>query len=254
MNRKKSILLLLSVCFVLLFAVHTEAAMSNKYYAATQKGTKVGSQKTFAIVPKKSSGQNGYDLYLTVGGQGVRRILSGIEPQVWTNGVYVYYSRETAMTSSGSFTGTIYRYNVVTGKSKKMIAGSRYTICGAYGDFLYMGHDNSADGIYLYCYNVRTGAKKFMYRRSQGSVQIADSRVLVQTNTGAQGNYPILIFNLSGTNKVKIANGCGAKIKNGYVYYVQWNQSTNKYHLKRCSLTGENKVTVSGWNSKYPTF
>lgn len=179
-------------------------------------------------------------------------ILSGVEAAFVTNGKVLYYSKPTKKLSAYSWRETIYCYNIKSKKSKKIISGTDYTVCGCSGTYLYCGNDNGADGVNLYAVNIKTKKKKHMVN-AVGSVAVSNGKVVTTTNSGAIGNYPIYVFNSNGSRKKKIADGCHATIKNGKIYFVRYNYASGKVRVYRCSLKGKNKKAVTGWCSSIPS-
>lgn len=179
-------------------------------------------------------------------------ILSGVDAGFATDGDVLYYSKPVKQINSFSWKNTVYCYNIKLKKSRKIVSGRDFVVQGCSGRYLYCGNNNGADGVNLYAVNVKTKKKKHMVN-TVGKVVVSDGKVLTTTNSGALGNYPIHVFNLNGSGKKKIAEGCHATIKKGKIYYARWNMKTNKFKVYRCSLKGNNKKAVTKWLSRTPS-
>lgn len=168
-----------------------------------------------------------------------------------SNGSVLYYvKRGKSPTQDYSFKNTIYRYLVKTGKKTRLASGKDYTVVQASKNYLYMGNDENADGVRLYAYNLKTKKKRFM-RSTAGKVCVGKTRVAADTNSGAVGNYPIYTFTLSGTGRIRIANGILLKAKGNQVYYYRY-QNSGKFRVYRCDWKGKHKKAVTGWVNEIP--
>lgn len=179
-------------------------------------------------------------------------ILSGVQSEFATDGDVLFYSKPVKQINSFSWKNTVYCYNIKSKKSRKIVSGRDFVVQGCSGRYLYCGNNNYADGVNLYAVNVKTKKKKHMVD-VVGKVVVSNGKVLTTTNSGAVGNYPIHVFNLNGSGKKKIADGCHATIKKGKVYYSRWNMKTNKFKVYRCSLKGSGKKAVTKWLSRTPS-
>lgn len=179
-------------------------------------------------------------------------LVSGVDAAFVTNGKVLYYSKPTKQINDYSWKNTIYCYDIKTKKSRKIVSGTDYTVRGCSGKYLYCGKDMEADGVKLYAVNVKTKKKKHMVDCVR-DVTIYKGKVLTTTNTGAVDNLPIHVFDLNGSGKKKIADGCNAVIKSGKVYYTRYSMKTNKFRVYRCSLNGKNKKAVTGWLDRVPS-
>lgn len=179
-------------------------------------------------------------------------ILSGVNADFVTNGKILYYSKPIKKINSYSWKNTIYCYNIKTKKSRKIVSGRDYRVCGCSGTYLYCGNDNGADGVNLFAVNVKTKKKKHMVN-TVGDVMISNGKVVTRTNTGSVGNYPVHVFNLNGSGKKKIADGCHVTVKKGKIYYSRYNMKTNKVRVYRCTLKGTKKKAVTKWLKQVPS-
>ena len=86
-----------------------------------------------------------------------------------------------------------------------------------------------------------------------GSVIVSKGKVMTTTISGDANNNPICVFDLNGSGKKKVAEGCSAVIKKGKIYYVKINLKTRKCKVYQCSLKGKNKKAVTGWLNRVPS-
>lgn len=179
-------------------------------------------------------------------------ILSGVEVAFVTNGDILYYSKPIKRIDGYTWRNTIYCYNIKTKKSKKIASGANFGIRECSGKYLYCGNEIMAAGVNLYAVNVKTKKKRHMVN-VVGSINIANGKVLTTTNAGSIGNDPIHVFNLNGSGKKKIADGCHATIKNGKIYYARWSMKKKRIKVYQCSLKGNHKKAVTKWVKYIPT-
>ncbi|MDO5155475.1 MAG: hypothetical protein Q4D51_05875 [Eubacteriales bacterium] len=168
-----------------------------------------------------------------------------------TDGKTLYYVACGKKVDDYRYQNTIYKYNIKTGKKSKVVSGTDYTILGCSGTYLYCGTDLYAGGVDLYAVHVKTKKKVYM-RDCAGSVDYIDNRIVVSTNTGAPGNYPIYSFKLNGTGKKKIADGGMIKTKGKLIYYFVIDEKNWKFKIYTCSATGKNKKAITGWIERIP--
>jgi hypothetical protein len=165
-------------------------------------------------------------------------------------GNILYYVQKGRAIDEDRFYNTVYKYNIKTGKSEKIVSGVDYVVCGFSRDYLYFGVENVED-IDLYALNLKTKKKKHM-SGAVGPVYVSKNKVITGTNSGDAGNYPIYSFNLDGTGKKKILSGSLLSVKNEKIIYCRVNEKTWKYKVYTCSISGKNKKALTGWSERIP--
>lgn len=208
--------------------------------------------KGVSFTAKRNSGsRNIYRIVREKNGKSTT-ILSGVEAAFVTNGDILYYSKPIRRIDDYTWQNTIYCYNTKTKKSKKIVSGANFGIRECSGKYLYCGNEIMAAGVNLYAVNVKTKKKNHMVH-AVGTIKIANGKVLTTTNAGSIGNDPIHVFNLNGSGKKKIADGCHATIKKGKIYYARWSMKRNKVKVYCCSLKGNHKKAVTKWLKRIPS-
>lgn len=168
-----------------------------------------------------------------------------------TNGKLVYYCKIKKKINSYETKNCIYKYDIKTGKKRKILSGRQYTVRGCSGRYLYCGIDEVADGIKLYSYDLKQKKKKYMIS-IVGSVAVYGNYVVTSTLSGDAGNSPINCFKLNGTGKKKICDGSFLKAEKGKLYYYVVRESDWKNKIYTCSFNGKNKKAITGWIKRIP--
>lgn len=169
-----------------------------------------------------------------------------------TNGKVIYYAERTREVSEESYWNTIYKYDFSSGKQTKLVAGSEYKVAACNGKYLYYGEDWVADGMKLYCMNLKTKKKKYM-RAGVGQILFCGKYVVVDTIAGDVDNYPIHLFGVDGKKKRKIANGILIRAKKNKIYYARVNLKNYRYKVYRYNIKKKKKVAVTKWVKVIPS-
>lgn len=230
---------------------------SDKYISSYDAGKDMSVKTENAIftlkLSKDGNGSGSYDIEIKKG-ETSKVIVSNICSDFVTNGRIIYYTKHTKPIDGYSWKNTIYCYDIKSGKKIKIISGTDYCVVGCSGKYLYFGTelDYGIAGIRLYALNMKTKKKKHLVDYAAKNIAVSNGKILVSPFSGELCNNAIYIFNNDGSGKKRIDNGCSGTIKNGKIYYYKLNVKNNKYRLFKCSLTGKNKKTVTGWTDEVP--
>lgn len=176
------------------------------------------------------------------------KILKKVNINYVANDKYIFYSKVYKNDRANrTYDSHIYRYNITTKKSTKIISGEEAEVWQCHGNYLYYGLAGSiGEGEQrLKIYNLKTKKNKSLYKYA-GSMQIAENRLLIKTVEGAgNNNRTSFLFHLNGSGKVKLPDSIYVRIKNKKVYYARVNDPTVGYYQKyTCSLNGKNQKAV----------
>lgn len=254
-DRKLSRILFLGIICVLLLLVlcnskNSEAA--GKYVSSMAWDSPIqAGNAVFVAKQQKVGSQYMSKIVIKVNGKS-RTLVSKTDAAFVTNGRILYYSKPIKKLNDFVWKKTIFCHNIRTGKSTKVISGKNYIVTGCSGKYIYFGVDNEADGIKLYALNLKSKKKKYMIDHV-GIVTVLKEKVITMINTGDMSNVPIHAFNLNGSGKKKIAEGCYVVYKKGKLYYAKCNAQRSKYKIYSCSLDGKNKFAETGWLDQIPS-
>ena len=170
-----------------------------------------------------------------------------------TDGKTLYYSAEGAETENDMTINTLYEMDLETKKQRTLTSGTNYVPVQRYGDYLYFGMDEYADGIDLQVMNLNTLETKKITDGIAYDIDMQDGKVLASTNAGDVDNYPIYIFNMDGEGLQEVAQGTHGQLSGGYVYYVQTSDFGAQYRVMRCDYFGQNDESMTEWSTEYPT-
>ena len=185
---------------------------------------------------------------LTVANGEKTKTVSNVSAAI-TDGKYLYYALRGSKLKGGNYKNSIRRMTLSSFATKKITSGTNSVPVMVRGSYLYYGRDQGPDGVKLYARNLKTKKSKYIYGAA-GLLRTAGSKyVLVMTNSGAVGNYPIYICKNSGAGKKKLTTGVSACYSNKKVYYYKVNVKTWKYKLYRCTTSGKSKKALTGWTS-----
>lgn len=245
--------IVLAACCLLAAPVQAHAA-AYESSRAVDVTTTVGGKSFEATQYQNANGW--YVCQITMTKDGVTKTLvDGASADFVTNGKYLYYAKRTARVEGNwSYKQAIYRLTIASGAKKKLVSGTDCIPVAAYGNYLYYGKDENADGIDLYALNVKTKKKRHM-AAGRGAVRVANGYVVATTNTGDAGNYPMYVFKKDGSKRKMFAKGFSAKIEGKRIVYGKLRYTSSgkiQFRVYKCKLSGKSKKAVTGWLSEYP--
>lgn len=176
------------------------------------------------------------------------KILKNINISYVANTKYIFYSKSYQSGQvHGSYNSRIYRYNIKTKKSTKILSGREAEVWQCQGNYLYYGLAGPiGEGEQrLKVYNLKTKKSRNLYDYA-GSLQIANSKLLVKSVEGAGDfNKTAYLFDLDGRKKVRLPDSIYISIKNKKIYYIRVNDPRKGYYSKySCSFNGKHKKLI----------
>lgn len=242
----------LFIIFAILSFQNSKAMAASKYVSNMATNTTVKVSGVTFITKQYQSGEEYFQKIIMKNNGKKKTIVTHASSAYVTNGKILYYVKKGKRLSDWQYYNTIYQYNILTGKSKKIISGRNYTVMGCSGQYLYYGKDQEADGVQINALNINTKKKKYVVNYI-GNIFVYKKKVIAVANTGDFSDVPIYSFNLDGSGKKKIADGVFFKISNSKLYYYKVKYE-NKILYKKysCALDGKKTKALSGWTTKEP--
>lgn len=161
-------------------------------------------------------------------------------------------------TKIGNSKNTIYKYNLKSGKKKKILLAKKVGVFGCSGRYLYYGKYNmgyNRSGMYANMHTCRLKDKKKIHMVNNiGSVKYHKKYVLLEGGASDVSNTPIYLFKENGKKVKKLTRALNSRFKGKKIYCTICkydNDYQMYYKVISFSLNGKNKKTVVKWTKDY---
>lgn len=241
MKKKGYFIFYCAIIYVFTFVLYTNPvyAAGNAYgYRVFWPGCIIRSK--YAYVEMKNQ-IGGHRLY--VDNRGIKKRYYNyylhVEGPAIIKGKDLYYSRKFRNSNAG----TIFKMNLVNGKTKEIYSGKAYELVSCDGKYIYSMTPFSNPRNVLYRYTVK-GKKIKKVASNFNGISSGDKHLLLYGMTFEEKNKPIYSVKMRTASKKKIASGIGASIYKNKVYYMK-KQKDGKVKVCSCNFNGKNKKALT---------
>ncbi|BBF43038.1 hypothetical protein lbkm_1724 [Lachnospiraceae bacterium KM106-2] len=235
-----SLTLLLGLCSLNVSTAQAAKVKTDKFYQKignTEKAQKFKNRTFVSCYVNKK----GYQLLISQRGK-KQIFITSMEKYMYTNGRYLVYA--TDFEARGKETNIVYRMDMNTGRKTQLMKGTKLTVRGAYGNYIYYGTDQDTQGIDMYAYDLKKKTSRHMVAGSEEVKAVTDQMVVVTHHANDVDNYMAYRFKPNGTAKKKLFKAQEIYVKNGFIYWTSIDDVNYSdtlclrrcnYNLKKCT-------------------
>ena len=170
------------------------------------------------------------------------------------NDHFLFYAKRIGKPNAyGLYKQAIYRLDMNSGKSKKLVSGPDYVPFACSGKYLYCGRKfSSINKGTLYVVKAKNGKTVRKLGNHLTETKYSGGRVLAIKTRMQVGNYPVYSFAKNGKDKKKIAKAMYFSVKGKTVYYAKYRSGgylKPEYRIYSCTVKGKSKKALTGWTS-----